>query len=73
MMGLMELCARNLSAAIRETLNAHVAARQTIEASKTVEGHPAVPGSVLQKINEARLLLETAQAELTESTKARIH
>lgn len=73
MMGLMELCARNLSAAIRESLNAQVAARQTIEASRTVEGHPAVPESVVKKINEARLLLEIAQEELTESTKARIH
>lgn len=73
MMGLMELCARNLSAAVRETLNAQVAARQTVEASRTIEGHTAVPESVVKKINEARLLLEIAKEELTEITKARVY
>lgn len=72
MLGLMELCARNLSAAIREALNAQVAAKQTLEAARTVEGHLVVSESVIKKINEARLLLEIAQEELTESTRARI-
>jgi ribosome-binding protein aMBF1 (putative translation factor) len=66
MLGLMELCARNVSAAIREALNAQVAAKQTIEAARTVEGHPVVSESVIQKISEARLLLEIAQEELAQ-------
>ena len=63
-LGLMELCARNLSAAIQETLNAQVVAQRTQEAARVVEGHLHVTNSVISKINEARLLLEVAQEEM---------
>lgn len=65
MMGLVELYGRNLSAAIRETLNAEVTGKAANEAARMVEGHGSVPLSVLRKINAARLLLEIAQQELT--------
>ena len=68
-LGLVELCARNLSAAIRETLNAQIAAKQSVVAAKEIEGHPSVPESVVKNIHEARLLLEIAKQELDNKVK----
>lgn len=62
--GLAELCGRNLSAAIRETLNAHITGQRCRQAAKEIEGHPTIPESVIKNIGEARLLLEIAQEEL---------
>ena len=59
MLGPEDACARNLSAAIRETLNAQFAAK----VASDVEGSKVSP-SIFQKINEARLLLEVAAEEL---------
>lgn len=64
MMLLMDLFSRNLSSAIRETLNTLVVAQKTQDAAGMRDGHPHVPDTVLKKINEARLLLESAQEEV---------
>jgi hypothetical protein len=72
MLGLVELCARNLSAAIRDALNAQVAGKAANEATRRVDGHPSVPQSAIDKINEARLLLEIAQQELNSPPRTEV-
>ena len=59
MLGPEEACARNLSAAIREALNAQFAAKCAAD----IEGSKMTP-SIFDKISEARLLLEVAAEEL---------
>lgn len=73
MMGLVELFVRNLSAAIREALNAQVAGKAANLAAQRVEGHGSVPQSVIDKINEARLLLEIARQELNSPARTEVH
>jgi hypothetical protein len=64
MLGPEEACARNLSAAIREVLNAQFAAK----VASDIEGSKMTP-SIFQKINEARLLLEVVAEELKKAQK----
>lgn len=60
MMGLKELTARNLSAAIREALNAEIVAKFQPYPPAVQE----VPEAVVKAIQEARLLLEIAKQDL---------
>ena len=62
MLSFVELCARNISAATREAMNAEMAARTCNEAMAGTG--LAIPESVVKNLTEARYLLELAQQEM---------